>query len=623
MSDREDEFKELEKEMVEKGSAVQPIERYEEPGPDDIERALEESLSMSDEDEPTFVSPEEQAIKRKRKKRIILVIVLIILLAGAAVGGYFVYRMLGPSMTKADVASSFELGENEVGLIIDGVRSEKKGRVIDGKTYIPYDIAGSYMDNRLYVDTTEKLLSYATEEAVTDYPLDAEADGVKVLIESDGEFYIALDFIAKNATCEYTEYTDPARIAIFHDRTKTYTIMTIGEDSYMRTGPGEKYPYLIEVKSGDELFADTEHQKENDFQPVTTRDGITGYVPIAVIRKSESRPVDFTSEPTTFTQLSLGEKLCMGWHNIGSAGHSELPVNLGIADCINVLAPTWFTLDDNKGGISSIADHTYVASAHEAGRKVWPTLRDFTSDKTFNLTKILGKTRSRRRLIKNVVDALKELGCDGINVDFEKVTADSAAGYLEFLRELVIECHKEQWIVSTDNYPIREYNMFYNPSEQGRVVDYVIFMAYDEHYSGSNEAGSVSSLLYVQDAIAKGVGRMSKDRVVIGLPFFTRLWLEKETKNGMELSSEVMGMGDAETWLWKNEAKANWDKELGQYYAELKVGKKKTYRIWMENERSIKAKIAEATSQDIAGVAFWSMGSERAITWETISEALK
>lgn len=623
MKNKTDEFKKLEEEMVEKGSSVTTTERPAPPSADDIEKALaRHEIERERNEDPTFVSPEEQAASKKKKKRIILIVVLFLVLAALGAGGFIAWRMLGPSTAQADLNEEFNLGEDEVALIIDGVRSEEKGRVIDGQTYIPEKIATSYMDERIYVDTKEKILSYATEEGVTDYAVDEEKDGEKPLKEEGGSFYISLSFIAKNASCEYTEYDSPKRIAIFADHTKNYTVATIGKEERMRKGPGNKYPYFLDLKEGDEVFISMDRKQENEYQPVVTKDGISGYVTNESIRKTESKTLEFSKEPTSFTQKSIDATVCLGWHNIGSEHISSLPLNTKESKTLNILAPTWYVVKNNKGGISSIADKDYVKAAHDAGLKVWPTVRDFPSKK-LKLQTALGRTTTRRKLIDNLIDEAKTYGFDGINVDFERVKAKAAKAYLQFLRELTIEAHKENLIISSDNYPIREYNSYYNPAEQGRIVDYVIFMAYDEHYSGSEEAGSVSSLLYVQDAIAKAVQRVPKERVVVGLPFFTRLWLESTEGDDLKLTSEVLTMSDAENWVWSKGAKAKWDKELGQQYAELKEGKDKIYKLWMENERSLKKKLAEVKKQEIAGAAFWSMGSERAITWETIDKSLK
>jgi spore germination protein YaaH len=174
-------------------------------------------------------------------------------------------------------------------------------------------------------------------------------------------------------------------------------------------------------------------------------------------------------------------------------------------------------------------------------------------------------------------------------------------------------------VVSVDNYTPASYNAFYNLEEQGRVVDYVILMAYDEHYKGSDEAGSVSSLGFVKSGVEGVLAKVPKERVVVGLPFYTRLW---KVEKGKKPTSTAYGMSAAESVLRENEAASKWDDETGQYYAQYKSGGA-TYKIWLEEETSIQKKLEVVKENDVAGVAFWKLGFERAVTWKTIQETLK
>ncbi|MBR0119768.1 MAG: hypothetical protein IJM01_06550, partial [Eubacterium sp.] len=368
----EDEFKKLEEEMVEKGSSVRPVEKIEPPSADDIEAALERTLREDlqkaehvEEEEPKFYSPEEQVARKKKKKRIILIIVLILLLAALGAGGYLAFRIFGPSTEKVDVENIFGVNQDEVALIIDGSISDKKGIIVGGQTYIPSDIANRYVDDRIYVDETEKMLCYTTEEGTTDYHIGEEIDGETPLMESNGALYVAFDFAVKNGICEYKQFTSPNRIAIYHDREKTYTFLTLGESVRLRTGPGKKYAYSLDLNEGDVVYQSEVNKAENEFQAVVTEDGVSGYIPMESIAKTESKPLEFTREPTSFTQKTIEGSVCIGWHNITVSGYTELPSNLGIAEPVNVVSPTWIVLKNNKGAINSIANETYANAVHE------------------------------------------------------------------------------------------------------------------------------------------------------------------------------------------------------------------------------------------------------------------
>ena len=171
-----------------------------------------------------------------------------------------------------------------------------------------------------------------------------------------------------------------------------------------------------------------------------------------------------------------------------------------------------------------------------------------------------------------------------------------------------------------DNYSPASYNAFYDLAEQGRIVDYVILMAYDEHYSGGEKSGSVSSLPFVEKGIKGVLEKVPKERTIVALPFFTRLW--KEAKDGGKPTSEPYGMSNAESVLRANEATSKWDDATSQYYAQYKSSGA-TYKIWLEEETSLGRKLAVVKKNKVAGVAFWKLGLERAVTWSTIREALK
>ena len=140
-------------------------------------------------------------------------------------------------------------------------------------------------------------------------------------------------------------------------------------------------------------------------------------------------------------------------------------------------------------------------------------------------------------MIDTLIKDARAYGYDGINLDLENVKSDYAKDFLQFVRELSVECHKNNIILSTDNYKPEAYNSCYNLKEQSDYVDYAIVMAYDEHYAGS-EAGSVASLPFVKEAVEDMTALVPADKVVVGIPFFTRIWSVSQTST----TSSAVGM---------------------------------------------------------------------------------
>ena len=166
----------------------------------------------------------------------------------------------------------------------------------------------------------------------------------------------------------------------------------------------------------------------------------------------------------------------------------------------------------------------YTAAAHDMGLEVWALISDFHTGVEIDDYEILSYTSKRRNLVNELVASVLSYGADGINVDFEYVTSQCADHYVQFIRELAIACHENGLVISVDNYVPTEYTAHYNRHSQGEFVDYIIIMGYDEHYKGSPEAGSVSSIPWMQKGIETTVNLVPKERVINAVPFYTRVW---------------------------------------------------------------------------------------------------
>ena len=192
-------------------------------------------------------------------------------------------------------------------------------------------------------------------------------------------------------------------------------------------------------------------------------------------------------------------------------------------------------------------------------------------------------------------------------MDFELIPSSSGEDYIEFIRELGIACRKNSLVLSVDNYvPMGNLNDHYDRAEQGVVADYVIIMGYDEHYAGSSEAGSVASIGYVENGIKRTVAEVPPEKVIGGIPFYTRVWA---TKDG-EVSSNALSMPLAQEWVEQRGITLAWDDETCQNYGELTESDGTLRQVWIEDAESIRTKISVMRNYGIAGVAAWQLGQE-------------
>ncbi len=578
--------------------------------------------------------------KRTGKTLVTVVILGIVVLAMMVGLGIFIFKKYAPSLHQRLLSEQLALNENEALLVLNGIPSEQRAKFLAGKEkggYVPVEFATAQLNQRLYWDGKEKVLSLATSQGLIQAGLDSNTytlgketrdNGAPVLCMDGETVCISLNFVGQYSRVSKEEVTvkdseegesarETTRILLKSDFTEVHTFARLADDVRLRVGPNKKYDYLWQLKKDQEVLVDTQTRAENEYQKIVTLDGLEGYVPIEYLVEQTEKAWEAEKEEDIFGQLGMEEKVCLGWHQMTTVvGAADLEAKVAQADSLNVVSPTWFALNDNKGNFTTLASDEYVTAAHAKGLKVWGLVNDF--DKKISLRRILGRTSIRKNLINNLVSAAMRHNLDGINIDFEKITEKSAPAYLEFLRELVLVCHANNIVVSVDDYLPTDSSAFYDWREQGKVVDYVIFMAYDEHYAGSETSGSVSSLPFVESGVDLGLNYIPAERVVVALPFYTRLW--KETKK--EVTSSAYGMSSAESMLQYNGASPKWDDAASQYYAEFK-SEGATYKIWLEEETSLEKKLEAVKERDVAGVAFWKLGFERPATWATIKKHVK
>ena len=282
---------------------------------------------------------------------------------------------------------------------------------------------------------------------------------------------------------------------------------------------------------------------------------------------------------------------------------------------VNVISPTWYALTDNEGGYQSLADKAYVDRAHEMGLQVWALVDNFSDNVQTEV--LLSSTATRNGLIEDLMAEADRYGFDGINLDFEGIREEAGVHYVQFIRELSVACREKGLVLSVDNYVPAAYNSFYNRREQGIVADYVIIMGYDEHYAGG-EPGSVASIGYVNQGIADTLADVPKEKLINAVPFYTRLWTEKDGS----CTSRAMGLEAAGEWIEENNVKMTWQEELGQYYGECENEDGMNY-LWLEDVRSLELKMNLIRDYELAGVAGWKLGLETGEVWDVLNWKLR
>lgn len=548
---------------------------------------------------------------KKKYMPVIVVCLLIVVLAVLGGVGHVISKYI-PTKDRMDLNEYYgQVAEGEAALILGTEKLEQRGIISGEEGYLPLDVVNTYLNQRYYWDAENQQILYATPSEVTSMPASSEA-GSQVWLR-EGAVYLSLSYIRQYTDLDAYIYDNPNRIAIQYQFSDVNTV-TAKKDTYVRFRGGIKSEVLAKVKKGAVLILMEELE---DWNQVATMDGYIGYVQKKAVSEPEKKTFEREFSREEYNYIAMEQPVNMVWHQVtnmeANAGFAEATANM---TGVNVISPTWYSIIDNEGNISNIASSDYVNQAHEKGLQVWGLVDNFSEN--ISTTEILSRTSTRQNLVRQLVDAALEAGLDGINIDFEYLEEAVGIHFLQFLRELSVETHKNNLVLSVDNPVPEDFTSHYDRAEQGRVVDYVIIMGYDEHYVGSEEAGSVASLPWVEQGIKDTLAEVPAERVINAVPFYSRLW---KTLAGT-LSSEAIGMGQAQEVVAKYNVETYWDKNTSQNYGAFE-NEGAEFQIWIEDAQSIAEKVKLSSQYNLAGVAAWKLGFESSDVWQAISDNLK
>ena len=569
--------------------------------------------------------------RRKRRKRILqavipiavaMILIGVILLVAKSTG---LFDDWGYSSKKADLNRYFKVTSADTASVVENCEvTDDKITVRNGKLYVPYDTVREKYNEDFYWEEASGKLLYTTGDGVysavpgeTHYTL--EGNGIQAGYETcyvDGEtVMVCLDYVRVFTNFEYRLFggsNEPYRVLIKTQWDKEVVADVTEDDVAIRTAADKEGDILKELRKGSTVtIVDSENEK---WMKVMSDDLITGYIETKHLGDKYDRPETPVTDvaPVTVTQVAdYSKPVVLAWHNVTNEDSTAyLKDYEKYLQYINTISPTWFALSDNEGSVESIASSSYVETCHSKGIKVWGLVSNLTHPDV-SVTEVLSDPDKRAYVIDQLLGYASQYNLDGINVDFESIPAEAGQAYTQFIRELCLKGHAKNLVISVDNYVPKEYTMHYNREEQGVFADYVIIMGYDEHTSGSEEAGSVASLDFVMEGIEKTLEEVPKEKVVNALPFYVRYWSVDDNGNVLDIQTLPMTKGN-ETVAAAG-AVAEWDDATGQNYAEWSANGA-TNKIWLEDAKSLQAKLDVMAAHNIGGAAVWQLafGTEEA-----------
>lgn len=559
-----------------------------------------------------------QPVKRGRREWPALagLLLVAVLAAGIAISsGLWIERPSDEVVTPAPA--------ERPSLVTGGTTCSTPAAIVEGEILIPVDVVRETLDPSALWDESLEMLILTTRDRVVKMrtgELTSFVNDKPVVLPISPQIIDGIPYVPAEAVSGLLGFTI-SRDANLNTVTidpagSVFQTATVTEATHIRTEPSIKAPSVSEVSPGETvyLFGET-----NNWYAARLGAGLPGYIPKDSASLKEIMRLPEPAVEHYRAWKRTGEQVFLTWEHVFNV--NPRPSSIGQMPGLNVISPTWLRLADESGLITCRADPAYVDWAHKRGYEVW-ALVDNNFDPALT-TRFLGNPAARENAIRSILVYAKMYRFDGINVDFENMEQSDSRAFVQFIREMAPLAHEHGLTVSVDvtvksNSP--NWSLCYDRKGLGQAADFVILMAYDEHSSGSRIAGPVASLPWVEKGIRGILEDVEPSKVVLGIPFYTRLW--KTGGNGTHPTSRALSMDSASALVKEKRLEPQWDDTLKLNVVRYSEDGYE-YSMWLEDPRSIEHRLGLVKRYGLRGIAAWRRGFENSATWAEIARLIR
>ena len=566
-------------------------------------------------------------MKNKQKKskedkinvpRLILRIVIVAIILGLMI---FAIK-IAPNYARDEFADVTNLVINNNNI----TRNVKSNIIIEDNTiYLSTGDMQNFFDEYLLVDEENGRVITTSNTKTVMLPFEGSTINVNgaqksiehSLLNRDGTIYLPITDLTDIYNIE-VNYSAESNIVTIDSLNRKFVQALSSKNMSVKYLPTVFSKTVDKLERGDTVVLVQDRENggnvvEEDWIKVRTKNGEIGYVKLD----------DITDENTVREDLDINTKIdgkvSLVWDYYSQ--YVEAPVRDGEIEGVNVVSPSFYEITSSGDIDANIGRNgqNYVEWAHANGYKVWPMLSNSELGDMDAVSNLLSTFENRSYLIDNIIDELIDAGVDGVNVDFENMYQSDKDNYSRFIIELAPRLREAGLTLSVDvTAPdgSETWSLCFDRNVIGKVADYIIFMGYDQNGVSSTQAGTVAGANWVELNIKKFLGQegVEANKLILAMPFYTRLWRES---NGT-LTSSVVNMRSVTI---PEGVEKTWDEETKQYYIEYEQNGS-TYKMWIEDEDSLTAKLNLVNQYELAGGAFWSKDRESNTVWSVIAEKL-
>lgn len=549
--------------------------------------------------------------------RRVLTILFILLLIGAILFG--AYYIMGGSRGSTAESTWY----TDLRLVSEGeVQDESDIDIINKHVYFSLDYIKEHIDPDVFFDEVEEMVIFTNDKNVRRYKLE-ELEGTvndvninlrSPILKVEGKIMVPEEAFAYDYDVDF-RYIENDNLVLMDRTDRDYVEGIIKKDTtWIRESDSKSSPIIRTLNKGDKVIV---YRESGNWILVRQIDGRAGWV--------EKKFVDYSfnledietikDKGITDIQEEAKEPINLVWDYFGikTTGTENVKNLVGV----NTMSPTWFSLNKDLT-ISDKSNPDYTKAYQRKGVQVWPMFdNNFDPDIAHNGLKL---SSNRQKIISNIVDLCIQGGYEGINVDFENIKLETRDLFTQFIREMYPIFKEHGLILSVDVVPRIHADVEkeqYDRKELAKTCDYMMLMAYDQHWSTSPTAGSVAEYTWVEANSNVLFRDIPMDKFILGLPLYTRIWFD----DGQNVTSQAVSMEKANQYIKDNNIDMAWDSQIKQYVGSKNIGGN-TVSIWLEDKNSLREKASLSSKYNFAGVASWRLGFETLDVWPEIDKSI-
>lgn len=516
-------------------------------------------------------------------------------------------------------------GSNKVSTIYDGFSFLSEDEYIDksdfdnidGMIYLSLDYINKNIDENIKYDKSKqeviidndsahKVLKLNSKEAVFN---NGEVALRAPVIEKDGKIMLPIEAFIYDYNVRL-RYNRDIQLLLLDKEDKKYTEATTKDGAVLLEKDSKRSPIIKRLDENSPIYIYDEGSK---YLKVRMVDGYAGYI------AKENVNDDYKEVVLPSNEKNRNMKpLNMTWDYTYAEHSQEKVEKIEDINGLDIIIPTWFSIRNGNGDMIDRGNFDYIKRYNNLGIEVWGYLdNSFDPEITHEA---LSNEATRAKIIDKTIELCNKYNMKGLNIDFEHTKIDDRDNITAFVEELRQKAG-DSLIISVDVTPQISSDVTKEPYDRKKlaeIADYIVVMAYDQHWGSSEEAGSVAQYKWVEGSINVLFRSIPNEKMILGVPTYSRLW--KET-NG-KVSSNTISMAETNKIIEQKGLKPVWDEESCQNYVEYTEGDS-TYKIWVEDASSIEKKVSLVNKYNLSGVASWRLGFETQNIWDVIQKEIE